>query len=166
MGSFAKAREAGSRRCSRQGLPGSPAAAALQGPAHSVEAIARHLAWAPSGRGWDLFGTAGYRVAVGVVGARFAWYLAVIAIVAGHVVTIFLAQVQAMVILPERRPALRSQAPMTALMVAFTIISLSILGEPTDRTDPASRRLHELGINPRYPGRSSRSWHGGVPHAA
>ena len=50
-----------------------------------------------------------------VVGARFAWYLAVIAIVVGHIVAVFLAHVQAMVILPERRPALRSQVPMTAL---------------------------------------------------
>ena len=98
------------------------------------------LASDPFGRGWDLFGTAGYRVDLTVVGARFAWYLAVIAIVVGHIVAVFLAHVQAMVILPERRPALRSQVPMTALMVAFTVISLSILAEPIVAAPAAARR--------------------------
>jgi hypothetical protein len=96
------------------------------------------LASDPFGRGWDLFGTAGYRVDIGVVGARFAWYLAVIAIVVGHIVAVFLAHVQAMVTVPDRRPALRSQVPMTALMVAFTVISLSILAEPIVERMPAA----------------------------
>jgi hypothetical protein len=96
------------------------------------------LASDPFGRGADLFGTAGYRVDIAVVGARFAWYLAVVAIVVGHIVAVFLAHVQAMVILPERRPALRSQVPMTALMVAFTVISLSILAEPIVERMPAA----------------------------
>ena len=34
----------------------------------------------PFGFGWNLFGTAGYRVDIAVVGARFAWYAAVTAI--------------------------------------------------------------------------------------
>ena len=96
------------------------------------------LASDPFGRGWDLFATAGYRVDIGVVGARFAWYLAVIAIVVGHIVAVFLAHVQAMVALPDRRPALRSQVPMTALMVVFTVISLSILAEPIVERAPAA----------------------------
>jgi hypothetical protein len=96
------------------------------------------LASDPFGRGWDLFDTAGYRVDIAVVGARFAWYLAVIAIVVGHIVAVFLAHVQAMVALPSRRPALRSQVPMTALMVVFTVISLSILAEPIVERAPAA----------------------------
>jgi hypothetical protein len=96
------------------------------------------LASDPFGRGWDLFGTAGYRVDIAVVGARFAWYLAVVAIVVGHIVAVFLAHVQAVVTLPERRPALRSQIPMTALMVAFTVVSLSILAEPIVERAPAA----------------------------
>jgi len=35
------------------------------------------LASDPFGFGWDLLGTAGYRVDIAVVGARFAWYTAV-----------------------------------------------------------------------------------------
>jgi hypothetical protein len=37
----------------------------------------------PFGCGWNLFGTAGYRVDIALAGARFAWYAAVAAIVTG-----------------------------------------------------------------------------------
>jgi len=88
------------------------------------------LASDPFGRGWDLLGTASYRVDIGIVGAKFAWYMAVGAIVVGHIVAVFLAHVQAIVSIPERGPALRSQVPITALMVVFTVTSLSIMAEP------------------------------------
>jgi hypothetical protein len=88
------------------------------------------LASDPFGFDWDLFGTAGYKVDIAVVGARFAWYLAVSAIVIGHIIAVYLAHVVAMTTLDDRRKALGSQYPLTALMVAFTITSLSILAEP------------------------------------
>jgi len=88
------------------------------------------LASDPFGYGWDLFGTAGDKVNIAVVGARFAWYLAVSAIVIGHIIAVYLAHVVAMTTFDDRRRALGSQYPMTALMVAFTITSLSILAEP------------------------------------
>ena len=50
----------------------------------------------PFGFGWNLFGTAGYRVDIGIVGARFAWYAAVTAIVLGHVAAVYLGHVRAM----------------------------------------------------------------------
>jgi hypothetical protein len=84
----------------------------------------------PFGRGWNLFGTAGYRVDIGLTGARFAWYAAVIAILAGHIAAVYLAHVKALRLLPSRRLALRSQVPLTALMVVYTFVSLSILAEP------------------------------------
>lgn len=84
----------------------------------------------PFGRGWNLFGTAGYRVDVGLVGARFAWYTAVVAIVTGHIVAVFLAHARAMTVFGQGRIALRSQYPLTVLMVVFTVSSLSILAEP------------------------------------
>lgn len=84
----------------------------------------------PFGFGWNLFGTAGYRINIGAVGARFAWYTAVIAIVAGHVIAVYLAHVLAMGTLGQRAPALRSQYPMTALMVSYTMLSLWILAQP------------------------------------
>ena len=84
----------------------------------------------PFGWGWNLFGTAGYRVDIAIVGARFAWYAAVAAVLLGHVVAVYLAHGIAMRVLEPRRAALRSQIPLTALMVVYTLVSLSILAEP------------------------------------
>ena len=84
----------------------------------------------PFGYGWNLFGTAGYRPDISVVGARFAWYLAVGAVLLGHIVAVYLAHVRAMQVFGERTAVLRSQVPLTALMVVYTFVSLSILAEP------------------------------------
>jgi hypothetical protein len=84
----------------------------------------------PFGFGWNLFGTAGYRVDIGVVGARFAWYIAVTAVLLGHIAAVTLAHVKAVRVLPARGSALRAEVPLTALMVAYTFLSLSILAEP------------------------------------
>jgi hypothetical protein len=92
----------------------------------------------PFGYGWNLFGTAGYRVDIAVVGARFAWYAAVTAIVVGHIAAVYLAHVKAINEFKPRRAALRSQIPLTALMVIYTFVSLSILAEPiVERRAPA-----------------------------
>lgn len=93
----------------------------------------------PFGYGWDLFGTAGYRVDIAIVGARFAWYAAVISIVVGHIAAVYLADVRAYQVFAVRRAALRSQVPLTALMVLYTFTSLSILAEPiVERRAPAA----------------------------
>jgi len=95
----------------------------------------------PFGYGWNVFGTAGYRVDIAIVGARFAWYTAVIAIVAGHIVAVFLAHARAMRVFETRSTALRSQVPLTALMVAYTFVSLSILAEPITERRPAAEPI-------------------------
>jgi hypothetical protein len=96
------------------------------------------LASDPFGFGWNLFGTAGYRVDIAVVGARFAWFAAVIAILLGHIAAVSLAHLKAMQTLGRRTAALRSQVPLTALMVVYTFVSLSILAEPiVERRAPA-----------------------------
>ncbi len=84
----------------------------------------------PFGRGWDLFGTAHYRVAVDIVGARFAWYTSVVVIVLGHVLAMYLAHRLALARFSGRRTARRSQYPLAALMVAYTMLSLWILAQP------------------------------------
>ena len=92
----------------------------------------------PFGWGWDIFGTAGYRVDIAVIGARFAWYTAVAAILVGHMISVYLAHIVAMREFEPRQATLRSQIPLTALMVLFTFISLSILAEPiVERREPA-----------------------------
>jgi len=93
----------------------------------------------PFGFGWNLFGTADYRVDIGLVGARFSWYTAVTAIVLGHVAAVYLAHLRAMQVIGEHRVALRSQLPLTALMVVYTCTGLSIIAEPiVERRTPAA----------------------------
>ncbi len=94
------------------------------------------LASDPFGFGWNLLGTARYRPDIGVVGARFAWYTAVIAIVLGHIVAVYVAHVIALHEFGDRRSALRSQYSMLVLMVGYTMISLWIIAQPIVETSP------------------------------
>jgi hypothetical protein len=84
----------------------------------------------PFGFGWNLFGTSGYRVDIGLIGARFAWYATVAAIVIGHVTAVYLAHVKAIALYDTPGAALKSQVPLTALMVAYTVFGLSIAAQP------------------------------------
>jgi polyferredoxin len=96
------------------------------------------LASDPFGFGWNLFGTAGYEVNISVLGARFAWFTAVIAIVVGHIIAVYLAHMVALRVFERHQPALRSQYPMLLLMVIYTVISLWILAQPiVEFTPPA-----------------------------
>jgi hypothetical protein len=105
------------------------------------------LASDPFGFGWNLFGTAGYRVDIAIVDARFAWSIAVTAILIGHIAAVYLAHVKAMQVLDTRRIALRSQVPLTALMVIYTFVSLSILAEPiVERRAPAQPVAAEIAV--------------------
>ena len=88
------------------------------------------LASDPFGYGWDLFGTAGYKVNIALVNARFAWVLSVIAIVLGHIIAVYLSHVIALRAMRDHRSAMRSQYPMLGLMVMYTVISLWIVAQP------------------------------------
>ncbi len=90
------------------------------------------LASDPLGRGWNLFGTAGFTPDIAIIGARATWYLAIIAIVLGHVISVWLAHRVAMRRWSGRRAALAS-IPLTVLMVGYTAVSLSIIAEPLVR---------------------------------
>jgi hypothetical protein len=84
----------------------------------------------PFGRGWDLFGTAAYKVDIGILNAKIVWYIAVTAIVVGHVYAVYLSHVTALWVFEDRGAALRSQIPMLVLMIGYTMISLWILSQP------------------------------------
>ena len=94
------------------------------------------LASDPFGFGWNLLGTAHYRPDIGIVGARFAWYLAVIAIVLGHIVAVAIGHTIALREYATRRAALRSQLPMLMLMVGYTMVSLWIIAQPIVEASP------------------------------
>ena len=91
------------------------------------------LASDPFGYGWDLFGTAGYLVNIALVNARFTWILSVAAIVLGHIIAVYLSHVIALRSMSDRGAAMRSQYPMLALMVLYTVVSLWIVAQPIVR---------------------------------
>ncbi len=88
------------------------------------------LASDPFGFGWDLFGTAHYRIRLEVMNARMVWFIAVVAILVGHIVAVYLAHVEAFRAFPSAQMALRSQYPMIILMIGYTVLSLWILAQP------------------------------------
>ena len=88
------------------------------------------LASDPLGKGWNLLGTAEYAVDIGVVNARAAWIVGVAAIVLGHIAAVYAAHVIAKGTFDSPRLALRSQYPMMALMVGYTMLSLWIIAQP------------------------------------
>jgi len=63
------------------------------------------------------------------------WYVAIGAIVAGHVISIWLAHRVALRELGTPRRALLATVPLTALMLAYTAISLTIIAEPMVKFD-------------------------------
>ncbi len=77
-----------------------------------------------------MFGTADYKVNIWVVSSKFLWYFSVAVIVIGHVIAVYLAHVLSMSIFSDRAQVLRSQYPMVALMIGYTVISLWIIAQP------------------------------------
>ena len=88
------------------------------------------LASDPFGYGWNLFGTAHYKVDLTLASPYVFWYGAVMLVVLGHVIAVYLAHSVALREFGSRRLALASQVPMLALMVGYTMLSLWILAQP------------------------------------
>lgn len=91
------------------------------------------LASDPFGFGWNLFGTAGHTPKIGVIDARFGWYVATISIVGGHVISVWLAHRVALRAWPQHRRAIAASVPLTVLMIGLTAVSLAIVAEPITR---------------------------------
>ncbi|MBM3944639.1 MAG: hypothetical protein FJ317_04005 [SAR202 cluster bacterium] len=84
----------------------------------------------PFGFGWNLFGTAGYRLNLFVVNAKFVWFMSISVIVVAHVVAVYVAHLVALREIPDQSKAVRSQYPMLVLMVAYTAVSLWLIAQP------------------------------------
>ncbi len=80
----------------------------------------------PFGRGWDLLGTAGWRVDLGLLSPTTIWYVQVAAVIAGHVGGVVLAHDRAVATFPGRL-AVRTQYALLAVMVLFTVTALVLL---------------------------------------
>jgi hypothetical protein len=85
----------------------------------------------PFGFGWDLFGTAAYQANIALIDAKFAWTVAIIAIIIGHVIAVYLAHLTASRLFADHRRVTLSQLPMLAVMVGYTMLSLWIIAQPT-----------------------------------
>lgn len=85
------------------------------------------LASDPFGRGWDLLGTVDYAPNLAVVSPETVWYVQVASLTVGHVAGLAIAHDRAVALFDDRRDALRSQYPMLALMVLYTVGGLWFL---------------------------------------
>jgi len=83
----------------------------------------------PFGRGWDLFGTIMFQPNLAVLSPETVWYVQVAALVVGHVAGLAIAHDRAVSLFEERGDALRSQYPMLALMVLYTVGGLWLLSQ-------------------------------------
>ncbi len=84
----------------------------------------------PLGRGWNLFGTANFRINVGLLNAANVWYTQVGLIVLGHIAAVYIAHLIALRVYPKTKQAILSQYPMLVLMVVYTMTSLWIIAQP------------------------------------
>ena len=80
----------------------------------------------PFGFGWNLFGTAGYRVDYTLLSPSAIAWIQTAAIAAGHVLAVVAAHDRAVERFP-RRLAVRSQYPMLVAMIVYTVGGLFLL---------------------------------------
>ncbi len=93
------------------------------------------LASDPMGWGWNIWGTSHYYPDVGLVDAKFTWYVATLSIVIGHVVSVIMAHRVACLFCTQLASkqnfwALILNIPMTLVMIGFTALSLTLIAEP------------------------------------
>ena len=89
--------------------------------------LAIPLASDPFGYGWDLFGSLDYRINVQPLSADAVFYVQTAALVVGHVIGLVLAHDKALAVFGTTRVALRTQYPLLALMILYTVGGLWLL---------------------------------------
>ncbi|RMD81369.1 MAG: hypothetical protein D6815_11985, partial [Candidatus Dadabacteria bacterium] len=83
----------------------------------------------PLGLEWNLFGTASWSLAP-LVHAQTLWAVQVLLVLIGHVYSLVATHRAASAIYSDPRALRRSQLPMLAAMVAFSVMSLWLLKQP------------------------------------
>ena len=74
-----------------------------------------------------------YQTTISIMNARSGWYLALIAIVPGHIFAVYVAHVMALRLYGTSGAAVWSQVPIVVLMIGYTVTSLWILSQPVVR---------------------------------
>jgi hypothetical protein len=100
----------------------------------------------PFNRGWNLFGTASWGSNPLIPDASVVWHVQVGLILAGHIVSVYLAHAEALKIFANRRKALVSQLPMLALMMVFTTTGLWILSLPLSAGQVTDTAAVSVGV--------------------
>ncbi len=85
----------------------------------------------PFGWGQDWFGTARWNVPP-LISLDVLWGLQVLLVLVGHVYSLWVAQRTSVRIFGSRQAAFRSQLPMLAGMIAFSVFSLWLLKQPME----------------------------------
>ena len=84
----------------------------------------------PFGRQWDIFGTAKFYPDIALVDAKLTWTIALVAIVGGHVISIWRAHRLALSLGMSGQKTAMATLPLTLLMIVYTGISLMVLAAP------------------------------------
>ncbi|MDH4395048.1 MAG: hypothetical protein QE278_05195 [Limnobacter sp.] len=84
----------------------------------------------PFGWGWNPFGVKAFLPAPIFLDGGWIWHSQVGVIVAGHILSVYLAHMEATQIFKTRKLALLSQIPMLILMVFLTSMGLWIMAQP------------------------------------
>ncbi len=85
----------------------------------------------PFGWGWDLFGTAAMEPGP-LLAFPVVWSMMVLFILTGHVWSLMIGHRTAVHLYPSRGAALRSELPLLAAMVAYSVLSLWIIAQPME----------------------------------
>ena len=88
------------------------------------------LASDPMGLGWNLFGTSTWVIEPLMIDVEAIWHTQIALILLGHIVSVYLAHIEALQTFATPRRAAASQLPMLVLMVMFTTLGLWILSLP------------------------------------
>lgn len=83
----------------------------------------------PLGWGWNLFGTAGY-IPGPMLPYWAVWSLTIVLILTGHVLALFAGHRIAVSVYKSHIMAIRSELPILVGMIAYSILSLWIVGQP------------------------------------
>ena len=84
----------------------------------------------PFNLGWDLFGTANYKVNPYIINAKIGWSIILITVIIGHIASIIISQKIAYTLVEDKIHAARAHLPLSFFMILYTIFSLYVLSEP------------------------------------
>lgn len=85
----------------------------------------------PFGYGWDIFGTANIMLKP-ILSLNTVWYIQVILIISGHIFGVYISHRHAHMIFSNRNDAIKSQVPVTLLMILFSMLSLWLVAQPME----------------------------------